>query len=69
MYVLPNFKTKKALKKAVESGETVTVFQPNSVGNEVPNNTKVFVEGPHFPKKVTWYAQVIVKGGKITKVL
>jgi hypothetical protein len=67
MYVLPNFKTKKALKEAVAAGKAVTILNPSPI-SETPKNGRVFVEGPHFPKPHTWYAQVVIKDGKVTKV-
>ena len=66
MYVNPNFKSKKALKEAVANGDTVTVFSPGPFPANM-NGTE-FVEGPHYPKPHTWYAQVEVKEGKVVKV-
>jgi len=66
MYTNPNFETKKALKEAMEAGKTVTVFAP-VLGAPVENGTE-FVEGPHYPKPHTWYAQVEMKDGKVVKV-
>lgn len=65
-YVDPNFPTKKSLKEAVAAGRRVTVFSPGpfpckSEGTE-------FVEGPHFPKPHSWYAQVQLKDGVVVKV-
>ena len=66
-YVDPDYKTKKALKEAVASGEKVKVFSPGPFGCR--QNGIEFVEGPHFPKPHTWYAQVVVADGFITKVM
>jgi hypothetical protein len=66
-YVDPNFKTKKALKEAVANGDEVTVFSPGPFG--VKADGRVSVEGPHYPKPHTWYGQVEIAGGKVTKVL
>jgi hypothetical protein len=66
MYVRPNFKTKKALKEAISNGEKVSVFSP---GPFPPNtNGTEFIEGPHYPKAHTWYAQVVVEDGYVKKV-
>lgn len=65
-YVIPNFKTKKALKEAVASGQEVTVFSPGPFGCNI-NGTE-FIEGPHYPEPHTWYAQVTVVNGAVTKV-
>jgi hypothetical protein len=69
MYVSPNFKTKKALKEAVALGQRVEVFQPNNMfGIETPKEGWVTVEGPHYPKPHTWYGNVLMEAGRITKV-
>lgn len=66
MYASTNFKTKKALKDAIAAGETVTLFAPG-FGEPKTDGTE-FVEGPHYPAPHTWYAQVTMVAGKITKV-
>lgn len=70
-YVSPNFKTKKALKEAVAAGQAVIVFQPNRMfgsDKEFFGQT-VGIEGPHYPKPHTWYAQVEVSSdGVVTRV-
>lgn len=66
-YTDRNFKTKKALKEAVATGETLTVYQPGPFGGSVPDG-KATLEGPHYPAPHTWYAQVEVKDGIIIKV-
>ena len=69
MYTTRNFKTKKALREAVERGEHVGVYQPNDMGfSSPPSNGDVSVEGPHYPAPHTWYARVTLVDGKITKV-
>jgi len=70
MYTTRNFKTKKALKEAVASGVSVTVFQPNGdlFGVVPPDNGVVYLEGPHYPQAHTWYAKAVVKDGKVVKV-
>lgn len=66
MYSSKNFKTKKALKEAVASGDKITVFAPG-LGTPKTNGTE-FLEGPHYPAPHTWYAQVEMKDGIIIKV-
>lgn len=67
MYTDQNFKTKKALKEAVARGAKISVFQP---GGFFPGKTdgKVTLEGPHFPKPHTWYAEAEIKDSIIVKV-
>lgn len=68
MYTTVNFKTKKALKEAVASGQEVSVFQPGIQSSYIPANGDVSVEGPHYPKPHTWYAEVTLRDGKIVGV-
>lgn len=67
MYVRPNFKTKKELKEALKEGKKVEVFSPGPFPPQ--NNGREFIEGPHYPKPHTWYAQVRVKDGFVEKIL
>jgi len=66
MYVSPNFQTKKALKEAVKEGRQVEVFSPGPF--PCPRNGKIAVEGPHYPKPHTWYAEVEVVDYRVIKV-
>ena len=66
MYADRNFKTKKALKDAVASGESVTVYAPG-MGSPKATGTE-FLEGPHYPAPHTWYATVTMKDGLVIKV-
>lgn len=66
MYTTKNFPTKKAFKDAVASGEKVTLFAPG-LGSPKTDGTE-YVEGPHYPKPHTWYAQVTMQGGYVVKV-
>ncbi len=69
MYTNVNFKTKKALKEAVEAGKQIGVYQPNDMRfSPTPENGVVAVEGPHYPQAHTWYAQVTLKDSVIVKV-
>lgn len=66
MYTTRNFKTKKALKEAVDNGQIIGVFNPG-LGGTPPVDGEVSVEGPQG-RPHTWYAQVTLKGGRIVKV-
>lgn len=66
MYTTENFPTKKALKQAVAEGQQVTLYAPG-LGSPKQNGTE-YVEGPHYPKPHTWYAEVTVVDGFVTKV-
>ena len=66
MYVSPNYKTKKALKKALAEGVAVYAFSPGPF--PCPENGKVAVEGPHYPEPHRWYATVEVKDKYVVKV-
>ena len=69
MYVSPNYKSKAALKRAIAAGETVTIFQVGPFGGNEPENGKgIAVEGPHYPAAHSWYGQVDVVDGNVTKV-
>ena len=64
-HVFPNYKTKKAFKEAVKSGEAMVVKGGMYLTDTVREGTD-FVEGPHEYHK--WYAQVTIKDGKVVKV-
>tara|TARA_Y100000310_G_scaffold233348_1_gene236212 strand:- start:16 stop:219 length:204 start_codon:yes stop_codon:yes gene_type:complete len=66
MYVNPNFPTKKSLKEAVARGDRVEVFSPGPFPPK--QDGREFVEGPHYPKPHSWYAEVEVKGGLVVRV-
>lgn len=66
MYVTPNFKTKKALKDAIATGEIVEVFSPGPFPAKA--NGRETIEGPHYPEPHRWYAQVEVEDGRVVKV-
>jgi len=65
-YVSPDFKTKKALKEALAAGQDVEVFQPGL--GTVPDNGRISLEGPHYPRPHTWYAEGTIEDGKLVKV-
>jgi hypothetical protein len=66
MYSEINFKTKKELKEAVKSGKSIAIFSPGPF--PAPVNGTTCIEGPHYPKPHTWYAEVVIENGIITKV-
>lgn len=68
MYTNINFKTKKALKTAIENGEKISYFQPGPFGGKEPLNGTIYLEGPHYPEPHRWYAQAHTKDGYIIKV-
>lgn len=66
MYTCINFKTKKALKIAVQEGRRVALYSPG-LGTPKENGIE-YVEGPHYPEPHKWYAEVFVENGVVTKV-
>ena len=66
MYTTRNFKTKKDLKEAVAKGEQVTLYAPGLGSPKVDG--REYVEGPHYPKPHTWYAQVEMRDGFVVWV-
>ena len=65
-YSIENFKTKKALKEAVKSGQPVRIYSP---GIFPPKTDGIeYLEGPHFPKPHTWYAKVQMMNGVVLNV-
>jgi hypothetical protein len=67
-YTRVNYKTKKALKDAVASGDRVAVFN-TMTGATIENAPREYVEGPHYPEAHKWYAAVKIENGIVTKVL
>lgn len=66
-YTIYNFKTKKALKEAIKT-EHIKCYNPG-LGPNLSNYTgKICLEGPHYPKPHTWYAEAELKDGIIIKV-
>jgi len=68
MYTTRNFQTKKQLKEAIANGEKVTVFQPGPFGGSEPKDGVVTLEGPHYPKPHSWYAEATLEDGVVVKV-
>ena len=71
-YTYLNFQTKKALKERVkehaEKGHPGVRVQPGFLGHD-DKDGEVTIEGPHAPKPHRWYARVLVKDGRIVRVL
>lgn len=68
-YANQNFQTKKALKEAVASGTgDLGAHQLTPTGRTELTNGTAYLEGPHYPQPHRWYAQVLLKDGKIVKV-
>lgn len=68
-YTTPNFKTKKLLRKAIQSDREITVFQPGPFGGNIGPDDRVTLEGPHYPAPHTWYAIVQLKDGVIDRLV
>ena len=83
-YTVKNFPTKKALKEAVNAyaqsfmhsaelktenkAEPVRCYQPG-LGMDLTNfSGTVFLEGPHYPKPHSWYAEALLKDGIVVRV-
>ena len=66
MYTEKNFKSKKALKDALKSGEKIYVYSPGPF--PCPSEGRVFLEGPHYPAPHSWYAQGTLVNGVLVKV-
>ena len=66
MYTRINFKTKKALKAAIATGQSVKVFSPGPF--PCPTEGPVALEGPHYPEPHKWYAEAFLKNGLVIKV-
>lgn len=79
-YTVSNFKTKKALKEAIDRynkykdvEKMVSDFPircyNTGLGPDLSNYTgKITLEGPHYPKPHSWYAEAELKEGIVIKV-
>ena len=70
MYTTINFKTKKAIRQALEAGRKIEVYQPNGdvTGTVAPRDGRVYLEGPHYPEPHRWYAQAELKDGLVVSI-
>lgn len=66
MYTTKNYKSKAELKRDVAAGVPVRLYAPG-LGTPKDNGTE-YVEGPHYPRPHTWYAEVQVVNGLVVKV-
>lgn len=66
-YTVTNFRTKKALREALATGQEIRVFQPGPFDPDVPDG-KVYLEGPHYPEPHRWYASGEVKNGVLVRL-
>lgn len=75
-YTVRNFKTKKELKLAVANhndrevvkGNPIRCYNPG-LGPDLSNYTgSIALEGPHYPRPHTWYAQGEMVNGVLVKV-
>jgi hypothetical protein len=66
-YVSPDYKTKKEFKQAVKDGVRHFTYINGSPLKSTQNGQDV-IEGPHYPKPHTWYAEVTVVDGRVTKI-
>ena len=69
MYTDTNFKTKKALREAIASGQRVTLYAPGLAIREPKTDGTEYVEGPHYPQPHRWYAQVEMRDGVVVRVI
>lgn len=67
-YVLPNYRNKKALIKAVREGG-IEIRVVTTGPDAPPRNGQVAVEGPHYPETVEWRAVVTVLDGTVIRVV
>lgn len=68
-YANQNFKTKKALKEAVKTGTGDLGAHQLTPNGLIPlTNGTAYLEGPHYPQPHSWYAQVLMRDGKIIQV-
>ena len=67
-YLLPNFKSKTAAKKAIAEGQKVTVTA-TSPFDTIPQNGVVSVEGPHYPRPHTFYGKAHIQNGRVVKIV
>jgi hypothetical protein len=64
LYTTTHYASVDELRQAVERGERISV-QPI---DDTPINGMVSVEGPPYPARPTWWAEVVVDNNMIVKV-
>lgn len=70
MYAIKNFKSKKALKEAIQLGQKIGVWNPGLPfgGATEHGSGSITLEGPHYPAPHRWYAEAVIKDGVIVSV-
>ena len=68
MYLMPNFKSKTAARKAIAAGGTVTIVQVGPYGGNEPTDGQVVIEGPHYPEPHRFYGTATLKDGVVIKL-
>ena len=68
MYTVNNYKSKAALKKALQEGEIIDTYQPSGMFPPTTDG-RAYLEGPHYPAPHTWHAQVDLVDGIVVKVV
>jgi len=66
MYTDTNFASKKALREALAAGKQITCHSPGPW--PCPDSGWISLEGPHYPKAHSWYAQARLEGGLVVEV-
>ena len=66
MYTVKNFRTKKAVKEAIEAGERIKCYAPGL--GTVPQDGTIYLEGPHYPEPHRWYGTGTMKDGFLIKI-
>ena len=64
-YVTCNPKTKKELKELLKKGPLA--IHEHALGS-IPQNGRVFLEGPHFPAAHKWAAEGTTKDGMLVSI-
>jgi hypothetical protein len=67
-YTTVNYKTKRALKEAIASGEKVTCYNPGLGPNLSRANGLVYLEGPHYPEPHKWHASGVLENGILISI-
>jgi hypothetical protein len=67
-YLYPEMNSKKAYKKAIAEGVTITARENTPWGQDWVENGKVTFEGPHYPKPHKYYGNAVVENGKVVRV-
>jgi hypothetical protein len=65
LYTTTQYESVDDLRDAVERGERISV-QPI---DDNPVNGIVSIEGPPYPARPTWWAEVVVDNNRIVKVM